>query len=606
MTRRLLLRNGALRGLPIWGVLLFLNATLLIGFARSVAMARGAELGPSSVLLAGWATVALFLVLAGAKPRGSTLDLALPIDGRRIWLAHVGALALMGTVLTVGFVTIAQAAAFPIRGRVPYAVDGPRLMLILEGGLLLALALLQAPKRELIRIPVTRGYIGWVLVVLATMPLLLLPLMAVGAVGGVVLLAMAALVGAWTYRSLPETLALVPRVPGDGHFGTIDAAAEDVAPVKGYTGRWRAALSVFRCLTAGSKEIIALPLIVLFGLLTGGAFEASPLSAEVRDLRFYYIPMAIYMLFMLVGPRMCLLQALDPLPIGRRLLVAGLLLPSALVFVASYGAGALIARYLGPRTEYVNFVRDAQKGTWSVTVPLRVYDVSWDGQPLQVSAPWGETQQSPLLPLSRVARAAAVNPYSAPPGSSVRFAALQISRAAQAVYGVSIPPEQVERDWLETRPDGTVAARGGSLPIRAQRPGLTPDAGPMFPVLMVLVGLPWLLLVAALHRAYRARVPEWGRQAVFWGAVVLFVLLLAAQAVTLVTGVARPWAVRALIEIPVWELGQTAAGTVATWVVSALLLFGAYRLAEAQFLRSEIEIKPTLYLLLDRMRESER
>jgi len=606
VTSHLLWRNAVLRGLPVWVVMLFVNAVLMLGLLRTAAAARGAALSDGWVLLVGCLTLALYFVLVAGRPRCGALDVALPIPGRTLWLTHLVGLAAVGTLVVAGFTAIARTVAFPLRGAVPYHVDWLRLALTLESGLLLAIALLQAPQPALVRITWSRRYLGWILFVLLAVPALVLRAAASGSTASLVLLGIAALVAGWTYRSVPPALALVPREPGEGRARrSRAAAAEESAAGAAAASGWRASLSVLRCLTAGGKELALLPIVVLFGLLTGGAFEASAIGAEARDLRFYYIPMATYMLFTLVGPRLSWLHALDPLPIGRRWLVAGMLLPTAAVFVASYGVGVL-ARHFGRPVEYVDFVEEREGHTWSVSAPLRAFDVSWDGRVDAVTSPWGETHRPQSFVLSRAARAEVVNPFSAPPGSSSRFVALQISRAVEAVYGLSIPPELVERRWLETRPDGTVTARGGDLRIGAEHPGLTPRAGPMFPVLMVLVGVPWLLLVAAVYRSYRAAIPDWGRQAVFWGAAALFVLLMMVQAATLVTGVVRPWAVRAVIEIAVWELGRTTTGIVFTWVVSALLLYGAYRIAEAQFLRSEIPARPTMYSLLDRMRETDR
>jgi hypothetical protein len=44
--------------------------------------------------------------------------------------------------------------------------------------------------------------------------------------------------------------------------------------------------------------------------------------------------------------------------------------------------------------------------------------------------------------------------------------------------------------------------------------------------------------------------------------------------------------------------GQTAAGTLAVWIVACLLLAGAYRIVLSQFLRMEIPTKPSQYTLI--------
>jgi hypothetical protein len=51
-------------------------------------------------------------------------------------------------------------------------------------------------------------------------------------------------------------------------------------------------------------------------------------------------------------------------------------------------------------------------------------------------------------------------------------------------------------------------------------------------------------------------------------------------------------AVGGTFEILIRKIGEPALGTTAAWLVSALLLAAAYRLAEAQFQRCELPAKP--------------
>jgi hypothetical protein len=177
--------------------------------------------------------------------------------------------------------------------------------------------------------------------------------------------------------------------------------------------------------------------------------------------------------------------------------------------------------------------------------------------------------------------------------------ALQISRAAEAVYGVAISPEEIERRWLETGPEGTVAGRAPGLGLRAEDPRLAPRSGPVFPIHTTLVLAPWLLLSAVLLRTYRAGTARWAGQALFWGVVVLFVLFMVGVAAAFVAGLARLWIARWLVEIAAFNLGRSVAGTAAAWAVCALLLGAAYRLAEVQFERMEIPTRPLKYSLLE-------
>jgi hypothetical protein len=181
--------------------------------------------------------------------------------------------------------------------------------------------------------------------------------------------------------------------------------------------------------------------------------------------------------------------------------------------------------------------------------------------------------------------------------------ALQASRAAEKVYGTSIPAAEIERLYLETRPDGTVVGRAGSLPLRAERPDLSPRTGPIAAVLLLLVGVPWMLLVALLLRAHRAGIAEWVRQTVVWGTLGVLLAVWLVEILAVETGLTEPWLIRALVEIPVFNLGETAWGTAVAAIAAALGFLGAYRLAEIQFERMEIPTTPSKYTLVEWLAE---
>ena len=120
----------------------------------------------------------------------------------------------------------------------------------------------------------------------------------------------------------------------------------------------------------------------------------------------------------------------------------------------------------------------------------------------------------------------------------------------------------------------------------------------MFPALVALTAVPWLLLIALLLRAYRAGIREWARQTIVWGSLAVLLGFVLATSIANIFDILQPWAIRAMVEIPVMRLGQTAAGTLAVWIVTGLLLVGAYRIVQSQFLRMEIPIKPSRYTLI--------
>ncbi|MDP6579082.1 MAG: hypothetical protein QF681_00380, partial [Vicinamibacterales bacterium] len=335
---------------------------------------------------------------------------------------------------------------------------------------------------------------------------------------------------------------------------------------------------------------------ILSGLMLGGGLLGIG-DGDVGELRVLYIPMVTYLLFAVIGPRMVSLHHLDALPISRRSMAAALILPYLGLLCAGYGAGVLVSSGTRSAIEYVNF--EERTNGYRVTVPLRVYHVAWDGCPRSVESPQGEVHTpEPLAPF-RWSRAAVYSPYSAPVGSSAAFVALQISRAVQEVYGVSIPSATIEQRYLTTTEAGRVVPRGGEgLTLRADHPELKAGVGPMFPALITLTVVPWLLLVALLLRAYRPGVREWIRQTVVWGSLGVLLLFWLATSMSTVFQVMEPWGLRALVEIAVFGLGSTTGGTATVWLLALLLLAGAYWIAQSRFLRMEIPTHPSRYTLL--------
>jgi len=605
MILRLMRRDAALRALPMWGVLFLLNASVLLGLAVTVAARQRSFVSATVLVVVGWVNIAPFLFLGHGRSRCGPLDLALPIPARRLWSAHLLLIAVAGLVMTAAYAGFVATAWRFLGGSVPFRLEPAALMTQMGAATLLAVVLLQAPRPGLARIPLSAGYAVWSTLVLLALLLVLLLAAPHGSYGAAILLALAAVAFVWAWRRVPPAFLLMPREPAArGAEGrTADAGP---AGARDRTGDLRAArrrvlLTSLRCVTAGAKEMAALPFIALFGFLLANGPAAWLDVSTLRDLRFLYVPMTVYMLFALVGPRLGSLHQVDPLPVPRRLLFAGLVLPSTMIFLAAYGAGVLAVSWLAPRTEMVDF-RKYDEG-WTLTAPLRVYRVAWDGNAPQVGSPWGESHPADGAALIRGTRPTLFNPYSAPPGSSARFVALQASRAAEAVYGVSIPPEEIERRYLETGPDGAVSGRGESLPLRAERPGLSTRSGPITMVLFLLVGVPWTLLVALLLRAYRAGMREWMRQSIVWGSLGVLLAIWLVETLGMMTGLTEPWLVRAAAEIPTFRLGGTTAGTAAVVGIAALGFLAAYRIAEVQFLRMEIPATPSKYTLIERLSE---
>jgi hypothetical protein len=168
----------------------------------------------------------------------------------------------------------------------------------------------------------------------------------------------------------------------------------------------------------------------------------------------------------------------------------------------------------------------------------------------------------------------------------------------EAVYDVSIPPETIQRRYLTTDEDGKVVPREKGLTLRTDYPDLKARVGPMFPVLVTLVSVPWLLLVALLLRAYRPGVREWVRQTIVWGSLGGLLVMWLWISLAAVFDAMQPWALRAVVEIPVFRMGQTAAANIGVWVAALALLAGSYGIVDSRFQRMEITTRPSRYTLI--------
>jgi len=582
-------RHRILRMLPLWALATGVNTSFLLGVFVWRSASQHTPISALTMTLVGWVGVASYLAFTDVRTRSSHFEMTLPIASRTLWLNNLTA-TLTGGLIIVGLTlgVIALHSASPAR----VEVEPGRWLLagVLCTGLALATLLLQVPRPSLARVPVMWVQIVWTVVVLAGTPVLLAVAADAGWPGLTLLLFVTCAVAFWSYRCVPPAYSLVPFEP---HCA--DRAESRPVVSDGLLSKWLLPLTIARSVSAGVKELAAAPFILLFGMVLGGALLTLD-SGSARELRFLYLPITIYMLLALIGPRLCSLHRLDALPISRRSLVAALVIPYFLVLCTGYGIGAIIASETRSRLEYVDF-EEGDDG-YRVTVPLRVYELARRGQPPPVESPWGESHAPEALTPFGWSRATAYSPYSAPPGSSARFVALQISRAAEAAYGASISPATIEERYLLTREDGSVILRGEGLTLRKDYPTLKPKSGPMFPALVALTAVPWLLLIALLLRAYRAGIREWVRQTIVWGSLAVLMGFVVAASIANVLDIMQHWAIRALVEIPVMRLGQTAAGTVTVWIVAGLLLAGAYRIVQSQFLRMEIPTKPSQYTLI--------
>jgi len=593
-------QDEALRGWPVWVLLIAVNAGVAAGLLMSLAAGSRAPVPASWLVLSLWAGVAIYLAFGCVRARCRPMQLALPLSARRLWIIHALAVTLAGSVMAATAVAMMVFQARLLGGAVPPGLGYATMLPHLVAGVALAVVLLQAPSPRLARIPATLGYALWVLVVLGGIFGLLLLVTPLGPAGALVPLLLAVAVGLGVLRSLPAGFTLVPLEAQPGRERAPAASAQVGPAGEGAPSRWIVPASVWRGVSAGGLDWTGFPLVLLFAGVLGGVL--SLFGEDLVELRYVYIPLMSFMLFTAMGPRLGRLHHLDPLPISRRVLFAALVAPYFLTFSVGYGLGALGADLAARRAELVAYRETGD--SYSVFVPIAVRRVAWDGRAPAAVSPAGESHTPVTWPLWRGSRAALYSPFSAPRGSSRDFVAWQLGRAVEAVYGVRIPASEIAGRYLVTREDGVVAARAGGLTLRRDFPGLGPrHQGPMLPVIVALACLPWLLATGLLLRAYRGGAAEWLRQGLVWIGVGSVVIAFFTLAGITMAGVLRPWLFRAAVEIPVQRLGTLPLGTFAAWGVAAAVLAAAYVLTQSQFVRMEVPTRPTKFTLIDFVRE---
>jgi len=592
-------RDEALRGWPVWLLVTSLNASAIAGLLVLRAVERRSPVPGGSLLLAAWIGVALYLAFGRTRTRARPFHLTLPLSARRLWLGHVAAVVLMAGAVALAGVALELAHPRMLAGRVALEVRPLALAAHLLAGAALATVLLQLASPQRARIPLSAGYALWALAVLVAVPALLVFLAPQGAAWSLLTLAAAVAIGGWELATLPPAFSLVPREAAPARAPDASLGAPGAGRA---ASRWIVAAALFRGASAGALDWMSVPITMLFAFVIGGGVML--LGMDAVDLRYAYVPMLSYLLFSAIAPRLGRLHHLDPLPVPRRILFALLVVPCFAACVAGYGLGAFAAGRAARRAELVGFPATGE--VHSVTVPMWARRIAWEGRPPAVVSPWGESHVPLAWPLWRGSRAVLYSPFSAPRGSSREYVAWQLSRAVEAVYGRRVPGDEIADRYLVTGADGRVVPRAGARLLSGDDPRLSPvGGGPMFAVLMALVCVPWLLLVALLLRAYRAGVSDARRQGLFWGLAVLVVVFFVGQAAAVIAGLARPWLATALVEIPVRALGESAAATVAAWVSGAALLFVAYRLAESQFARMEIPVRPIRFTLIELARSED-
>jgi hypothetical protein len=221
------------------------------------------------------------------------------------------------------------------------------------------------------------------------------------------------------------------------------------------------------------------------------------------------------------------------------------------------------------------------------------WEIGWDGQPPPVEEPYVPPWEVPYHPWSvslvRGLLPVLYSPYHAPQGSSPEWVAGQLSQAVEAVYGTSIPAVEIQHRYLVLEADGSTGVQPGGITLLDDFPALRPVAwGQTLPLMVLLIGLPWLLYLALAVRGGYASADA-GRRP--WGP-----LLLAGFGLACILGVlwlygvgwTAEWKVVAFTGILARKLAALLPANLwLRWCIVVALLASAYLLAQARFERIE-------------------
>lgn len=601
MIGSLLRRDPVLRLMGRWtvmsvvGGMFFANIRMAVGAAAAIEGQGAASTLRLLTILVLWVPVGAYAIYATFEKRYHRVDLALPIHARSLWLAHtiavsaatVGILAATAVIATLGEWGLArlmgEEASLVIAGVAPLALKLASVALLAVVGLqavsLSSSRLTRSTRNVVVSVLVSAAVLG-VTMLLDPLPLgfALLPL---AGTAGVVL---------WGRRSVAPAPVLSPAHAGGGGQGVAALRGESAAwtddglPTPSRS-RWLLVSTVYRSVSKmPASPILGFPFAFIMGAVLSGYYRA---WRGDESLRFMMIAMTAYVLmaFAIVPPRR--LYAVDAFPVRRRLVFALLVLPLVATLSLGYAVGRARADALENARELVQFAET--DCCHVVRVPVEYTNVAWGGTPPRIQSPWGESVEPLTTSLYPGSRVVLYSPFAVDEASSIDFTALQLSRAAEAVYGVAIPPDEIRDRLLVEDDEGLVRPRGGELRLRSAYPDLRArKRGPVFPLITLAACGLWLFVYAGYLRALRAGVPERLKRRLPW---IIMVALLGAhllQYVCATAGIGDAWAFAGLLEIVIARAALAfPGGRVVIWVACGLLLGAIYRIAERQFERVE-------------------
>ena len=617
-----IIHHGALRLLPLWLAITMLNTSALLGvvlFWQS-SPSRAYSLPLTQLLVILWLPVALYLLVGNVRIRCLRVEMTLPISAQTLWRRHITTVMFGSSLVLAGSLAVGAAHSVLMTrvgrllvraGRDP-VVEVSYLTLIapLLAGLLLAVSLIDAIEPGLWKLSGRKSYWAAAIGSLAGILALLLLLHPWPWVSTALCLGLAIVVMARTRRLLPAAYRLVPATAapvsddrGSGRPVSAELASPDVAiatTTAPPTSRWQVYRILFNVLHTCPPWKAFTPwmlyfFVALMGLLTSGGLNR---WFDARYLRFLYIPFAGYMLFAGIGIITYNLYRLDPLPVSRRVLFSLLILPGLIIYCGAYAAGRL-ALATDPEPKPLVEYNIRRPSFW-VDVDQQFMGVTFGEPPPTLEAPWGETHEAWHLYPLRGVPVLTYNPYNTVEETTADFEALMTSRAIEAIYNTTIPPDEIRDRYFIIENNRVVDLKQGGFTLLEDYPGLQPPtAGPETPIYMILVLVPWLLLVALFVRSFKATSTIKTIRGMYWVGLGVLIGAMLGQVTLSLFGLFDELAARTFLDVFIRSLGTSPISWLATWVVSLLVIFASYRFALKQFERAEIPAWPINCSMVD-------
>jgi hypothetical protein len=614
-------QDPALRAFPRWLVWSLASTPLLLGLAVNLHLQyrrAGGELD-SVVSAVGyglvlWLPAMVFMLSRGSRRRCSSFDLSLPLSTGHLWLRHLLATALSGVLLLTtvgGIAAVMMLVVNRFMETLPVEPAGmPRLTATLAVSFILMATLVQMAAPGRASLPGSRAFtvrallLGVALfafaVILMQLPpgLLLVPGILALFLARSTLRRLPAVWSAESEWSEPGASEAAAQPTGGQPTAGQPTAGQPTTAVQG--GSWtelpqaplpwgglRWQWFLLRAIHSGTPKAsmtlwIGVPLVLGFGALLAGALS----YVGDEELRWALLFISIYMLFALSAKPLTYLHPLDALPLSRRHLFALLTLPSLLLLFAGYAAGVVILEWRGlPTTTGIRTLSTCA----GVGVPTEYHSISWDGEVEPIVSPSGESHAPYTAPLFAGLKPLVVSRFCTRDSNvSLEYQVFQAGLAAETMYG-EVPPDDSIRLWFADSSDSLRADTPRPLDFGATPQ--TPGRAPLFPVLMAVVFVGSFGTLAFYLRTFRVGRLDRVRKFAFAGTLTILLVLHTAQFIFVAARLTSLWVWDAFWRIGTRSLAAALpGGAPMLWILAALVIMIAYRLAERQFERAELPV----------------